>query len=107
MRRPSSASRRAHRRDSLELVESSNERPPAFRPPRPISHPEKHLGINCVTKEDAAEYRREAAECRKQAEQALHPYIKEQWLKLANNWSLMADRATRKSKSRPPPTEPD
>ena len=60
-----------------------------------------------MTKENTAEYRREAAECRKQAEQALHPYIKEQWLKLANNWSLMAGRATPKSKSTPPPTEPD
>ena len=47
-------------------------------------------------REDTAEnYRRQAEECRKQAKRA--PWTqKEQWLKLARTWSVMADRASPK-----------
>lgn len=40
---------------------------------------------------DAARYRKEAEECRRQAEKAISPIDKEAWLKIAEEW---LDRAS-------------
>jgi hypothetical protein len=53
------------------------------------------LGARPVREDTAENYRRQAEVCRKQAERAPWPH-KEQWLKLARTWSVMADRASPK-----------
>jgi hypothetical protein len=38
----------------------------------------------------AAEYQREAADCRERAERASHPGAKQEWLKIAERWMELA-----------------
>jgi len=46
-------------------------------------------------KEDAAEYRALAADCREMAAKAHDPKNKEAWLRLAGDWLVMAEEAER------------
>jgi hypothetical protein len=46
-----------------------------------------------MAEEDAERFREEAEECRKEADQALSPLDREAWLKLAADWSRLAQQA--------------
>jgi hypothetical protein len=41
----------------------------------------------------AEEYRRNADDCRRQAEKSLNPLDKERWLKIAEHWLMMAQES--------------
>ena len=43
--------------------------------------------------DDAARFRKQADECREQAERAINPLDKERWLRLAGDWTKMAQDA--------------
>ena len=43
--------------------------------------------------DDAARFRKQAYECREQAERAINPLDKERWLRLAGDWTKMAQDA--------------
>ena len=43
--------------------------------------------------DDAAKFRKQADECREQAERAINPLDKERWLRLARDWTKMAQDA--------------
>ncbi len=48
-------------------------------------------GARLMIRED--EFRRNADECRQQAERAINPLDKERWLKIAEHWLKMAQEA--------------
>lgn len=48
--------------------------------------------------DDAARFRKLADECREQGERALNPLDKESWLRLAGEWTKMAQSAELKLK---------
>jgi hypothetical protein len=45
---------------------------------------------------DAERYRKTADECRRQAEKAISPLDKEQWLQLADEWLKLASSLDKK-----------
>ena len=53
-----------------------------------------------MSKTDAERFRKQADECRQQAEQAKNPNDKERWLALAGEWIKMAQEAEKRSGGR-------
>jgi hypothetical protein len=46
-----------------------------------------------MTKDDADRYRKQAEEARQHAENAINPLDKAEWLRLAGEWSKLAQQA--------------
>lgn len=46
-----------------------------------------------MSEQDIARFRKQADECRQQAEQAINPLDKEAWLRLAGEWIKLAQAA--------------
>ena len=51
-----------------------------------------------MTGSDPEYYRRQAKTCREMAEKATDPHDREEWLRLAQEWIEMAERADRSSR---------
>jgi hypothetical protein len=49
-----------------------------------------------MTELDAERFRKEAEECRQQAEKSVDPIDKEAWLKLAADWGKLAENDDRR-----------
>ena len=56
---------------------------------------------------DANKYRREAEECRLNAECALRPIDREAWLRIAANWAKLAEGAELTQRLKDVPRETD
>jgi hypothetical protein len=48
-----------------------------------------------MPEDDAARFRKQAEECRQQAERAISPLDKEEWLRVAGEWIKLAQSAER------------
>jgi len=62
----------------------------------PTELPTRRVVSVTMTEIDAERFRKEAEECRQQAEKTVDPIDKEAWLKLAADWMRLAQDADRR-----------